>query len=756
MAESQVIAKQALDKLEDQLTCAICLDAFKDPKLLQCFHVYCKDCLQRLVVQDQLGQLSVRCPTCRQSTLLPQKTTDVSGLQSAFHIQHLLEIQNTLEKLKEPNKVKCEKCNKDRSATSYCRDCGKFICDACVTVHGDWDEYVGHEIVTLEQLESKAKQVNALKKVTLFCSLHQGKELDLYCETCEELICLLCTVKKHKEHQYDLVGDTFEMHKAEITASLEPVTKQLSAVTKAIEQLDLRSRELTDQQAAVEAIIQQEIQQLIDVLLARKAELIGQLQQHFKMKMENITAQKTELEMIQTQLASCLSFVKASLKTDNKWETMRMKKRVSKRIRQMTDNFKPDMLPPCEPANIKFISSPLPQASQLWQFGKVFLQQILCPEKCYATGKGLEVTEPGERTTVVVHVVDHQGKACSTPVEKVTCELVCEKTGEKIDGSVKKTEASQYEISYQPTNQRRYQLHIKVEDEHIKGSPFAVTVRLPVQKLGTPINTIGRINRPWGVAVNKSGEIIVTEGSGHCVSIFTPTGGKILSFGSQGSAKGQFNNPRGVAVDGDGNIMVVDKDNHRIQKFSSDGKFITAVGKNGNEPLEFNHPVGIAIHPQNSKVYIADNHNHRIQILNPDLTLSSTFGSRGKGSGQFVSPWDVAFDSAGNVYVVACSNHCVHVFTAEGKYLKKFGKKGNGNGELNKPSGIAIGSDDVVYVADHGNHRVSVFTNDGKFLTLFGTEGRGPGQFDKPTQIAVGKNGVVCVSDTKNQCLQMF
>ena len=55
MAESQVVAKQALKKLEDQLTCAICLDTFKDPKLLQCFHVYCRDCLQRLVVTDTQG-----------------------------------------------------------------------------------------------------------------------------------------------------------------------------------------------------------------------------------------------------------------------------------------------------------------------------------------------------------------------------------------------------------------------------------------------------------------------------------------------------------------------------------------------------------------------------------------------------------------------------------------------------------------------------------------------------------------------------
>ena len=107
------------------------------------------------------------------------------------------------------------------SVTSYCRDCGEFICDVCNTVHNDWDAFAKHEVVALEQLESKVKQLDAMKKVTLYCSLHEGKELDLYCETCEELICLHCIIKKHKDHQYDLVGDIFERHKVEITEAIK-------------------------------------------------------------------------------------------------------------------------------------------------------------------------------------------------------------------------------------------------------------------------------------------------------------------------------------------------------------------------------------------------------------------------------------------------------------------------------------------------------------------------------------------------------
>ena len=354
MAESQVVAKQALRKLKDQLTCAICLDTFKDPKLLQCFHVYCKDCLQQLVVHDRHGQHSLCCPTCRQSTLLPP-AANVSGLQPAFHIHHLFEIQDALQKVKEPQKAQCGKCKTPRPATGYCRDCGEFICAICTTVHSEWDAFTKHEVVALGQLESRVEQLDALKKVTLYCSQHQDKELELYCETCGELICHNCTVNKHcrPEHKYDLVGDTFERHKAEITASLEPVENQLSVVNKALKQLDMQSQELNNQRAAVETNIQQQIQQLHELLEVRKTELISELDQHIQMKMKNLAALKDEVETVQTQLVSCLSFVTKSLRTGSQGEVMKMKKVVMKQIKNMMDNFKLDMLPPCEPANVK-------------------------------------------------------------------------------------------------------------------------------------------------------------------------------------------------------------------------------------------------------------------------------------------------------------------------------------------------------------------------------------------------------------------
>ena len=753
MAEAAAVAGQALKKLEDQLTCAICLDAFKSPKLLQCFHVYCKNCLQNLVVKDQQGQLSLRCPTCRQSTLLPN---DVAGLQSAFHIYHLFDIQDALRKVQDPQKVLCEKCTKsEQIATSFCRDCGKFICDLCSKIHIEWEEYSKHEVVSIEQLQNNVKQLVPPKRVTLFCSQHQDMKLDLYCETCGELICLHCTLNKHciSEHKYDLVSDTFERHKVDITSSLQKVDEQLADVTKALQHLDMRVQELCDQEEANDFNIKKRVQELIESLQLREAELVNHNHKLTQMKIKNLAAQKYELETVQTQLSSCSSFVKDTLMSSNQGEVMRMKKAVMKQIKEKTDNFKSDMLPPCEPANVKFAVSSQLDKDYLQEVGEVCLQQV-SPKKCYATGEGLVIAEPGKTATAVLHIVDNLDQACNILTDSVTCELMSETTGRKTDCSVKRTQTCSYEISYHLTSRGKHQLHIKVEGEEIKGSPFSVMVKLPVEKLSTPIGTIGRLKRPWGVAINMKGNVIVAENSGHCISVFDITGKKLHSFGSKGSGSGQFHNPRGVAVDDGGNILVVDEKNHRIQKFASDGAFTKMVGRYGSQPLEFQYPCGIAVHPHNKNVYIADRSNNRIQILNPNLTFCNSFGRHGNMGGHFHYPLDVAFDSNGNVYVVDHEHHCIQVFEANGEYLRKFGKKGNAKEDLRFPTSISIDSDNVLYVTDRDNNRVSVFTCEGILLTSFGTKGNGPGQFLHPHGIAVDKNGVVYVSDDNH--LQFF
>ena len=88
------------------------------------------------------------------------------------------------------------------------------------------------------------------------------------------------------------------------------------------------------------------------------------------------------------------------------------------------------------------------------------------------------------------------GKECEQPLVNTSCELVSDGGGPTVKGAVQKKEKNKYTISYQLTHRGRHQLHIIIGGKSIRGSTFAVVARLPIQKPGTPIRTIGNLNTP--------------------------------------------------------------------------------------------------------------------------------------------------------------------------------------------------------------------------------------------------------------------
>ena len=431
-----------------------------------------------------------------------------------------------------------------------------------------------------------------------------------------------------------------------------------------------------------------------------------------------------------------------------------MKANTLTQVKELTTPFQSDILEPNAKAGVRFsASADMPAVCQ--NYGQVFSPDSPDPSRCYIIDKGAEFTvQVGERSTAILQAINFEGKPCEEPFMKsLESEIVSEIADTRTSCSVEGRGQGQYKISYQPTIKGKHQLHIKVQGQHVKGSPFRVAVKSPVEKLGTPIRTIGGVNYPWGVAINQKGEVVVTECDGHCVSVFSPSGEKIRSFGKLGSGPGQFDAPRSVSIDSDGDILVADGNNHRIQRFTSEGQYSASVGTQGSGHLQFSYPNGIAF---NTKVYVADSLNHRVQVLNSDLTFSSTFGTSGGGKGQFNNPWGIACDSTGKVYVADTMNHRIQVFTAEGRFLRIFGSRGQGRGELHCPVGVAIDTSGMVYVNESHNHRVSIFTSEGHFVMSFGGRGKGPGEFVYPRGLAVDDSGVVYVCEKNNNRLEIF
>ena len=104
---------------------------------------------------------------------------------------------------------------------------------------------------------------------------------------------------------------------------------------------------------------------------------------------------------------------------------------------------------------------------------------------------------------------------------------------------------------------------------------------------------------------------MVTEWTGNRVTVFSPNGERLRSFGTKGFGKGQFLGPQGVAVDDKGSILVADTvATIAFRRFTAQGKFLKAVDSQSKGPLQFDYPTGIAFNASNGRVYVADDNDH--------------------------------------------------------------------------------------------------------------------------------------------------
>jgi YVTN family beta-propeller protein len=112
---------------------------------------------------------------------------------------------------------------------------------------------------------------------------------------------------------------------------------------------------------------------------------------------------------------------------------------------------------------------------------------------------------------------------------------------------------------------------------------------------------------------------------------------------------GEFSKPTNAAVDKDGNLYVSDTLNDRVQVFDADGNFIRTWGKNGDGPGNFARPKGIAI-DVDGHVWVADAMLNRLQIFTPEGQLLLAFGNFGNMPGQFQTLTGLTIDKSNRVF----------------------------------------------------------------------------------------------------------
>ena len=259
-----------------------------------------------------------------------------------------------------------------------------------------------------------------------------------------------------------------------------------------------------------------------------------------------------------------------------------------------------------------------------------------------------------------------------------------------------------------------------------------------------------------------------------------------VGSGTEGNADGaaavaQFKSPYGVAVDKDGNVYVADSQNHLIRKVTPSGTVSTLAGTGARgyadnavgTLAQFDLPTGVAV-DKAGNVYVAENTNQRIRKVTPGGAVSTLPAPAWAGyaddidgtKAEFYYPRSVAVDKNGYVYVADALNHCIRKVTPTGAVSTLAGTGIDGyaddldgtKAQFNSPMGVAVDQDGNVYVGDMNNDRIRKVTPGGAVSTLAGTgvagyaDGVGAAaKFHQPRGVAVDASGNVYVMDYTNR-----
>ena len=697
-----VESSSGLLKLEEQLTCPVCLDLYTNPKILPCHHSLCQECLEGLPQEREAREDTyyLSCPTCRKRTEVPRE--GVGAFPVAFHLNNLKEItQNLKNKVSDPQQVTCN----------------------------DHD-----------------------------------KPLEVFCETCKTVICFHCTYRTHEGHKHALISDCYPKHYQMLYDSLKPVKEKKEALKKVLSDIAEREGKIRKRGERFIEEIRGMVEKMIGILRQSERKLTEQVKRVTDAKLEMLSGQTKSVQTSLSLLEDFEDYVEQSLKTGTRQQVLRSKKQMMEHMSEVTTQINMEELRPIEKDDLRLIKESAETLKySLRDIGTLSYTALQeCEKNIFEIEKSLKdrkfsfslsmeaplVSVPVSSLRCSLVPVGKGDEPIHTTVTTTSTPGVYRIHCNPSTSGTHTVKVQVYDVELEDTslfipfnpyldnnipvrtiNELNWPWGVAVSDDgHIivtEHLGYCVTI---LDNEGKKVKSFGGeggsgnvlFSVPRGVAITPDNFILVSDN--HRIQKISMDGDRVASVGGEGSGRRQFNRPDGIAISPiTGQVYIADSGNHRIQVL--------------NPGLTY-----------------------RIQFLNPGLTFSHSFGKKGSANGQFNEPCDVTIDSQGLVYVADNGNHRIQKFTPGGNFVAQFGSKGSGPGQLNWPCGIIIDTagTGLVYVSDSGNHRVSVFTSDGVFVSSFGRLGSNSDQFNIPKGLIFDKKGFLYVCDYRNDRLVIY
>ncbi|XP_067027954.1 E3 ubiquitin-protein ligase TRIM71-like isoform X2 [Acropora muricata] len=455
--------RQLFKILKKEAECPLCLDTVKNPKTLPCLHSFCLECLDELAnfARRQL-KTKIKCPVCQTSFPIPDTNT-FANLPSSFHLNRLVDVLALHDSSVKVQK--CNSCDEKNPATSYCFVCQSFMCATCFLYHQRFKATRGHRTALIDKLQ--AQDVQELIERPVLCSqqYHEDQALEFYCEDCKVLICLKCSIVSHNRH---LVTDTRKAaleQKMQMTEALAKLKAEILLHENEIKkQTELKDKNVTDIMNA-EKKMTDSVEEWIRDLREHEKKMKQKFREIYEAEQKQHETRLQNLELITTQLKSCVERGQGVLKRNISAEILETNHTILQRCEELMNARKSD----------RYKS---PYLNYLVKKRFDTFDQILVTmtdsSMCLAE---FDESEIGKESNVVVVTRDSERLQCYQPDDEIKVGILTAE-GDHLKTELKDSKDGKYTVTYTPQCVGQHSAEIEVNGHPLTGSPFL----LPIQQ----------------------------------------------------------------------------------------------------------------------------------------------------------------------------------------------------------------------------------------------------------------------------------